>query len=65
VKEWWKTFFDQDYLRIAAQMFSPEDNIKQAADLSIGHSTRGRLTQSSLPSVMIPDPRWDRTMALT
>ena len=31
--EWWKTFFDQDYIRIAGQMFSDEANRKQAADL--------------------------------
>jgi hypothetical protein len=33
VKEWWNTFFDQDYLKIAGQMFSEKDNTKQAADL--------------------------------
>jgi SAM-dependent methyltransferase len=33
MKEWWKTFFDQDYLRIAGQMFSPEDNTRQAQEL--------------------------------
>jgi SAM-dependent methyltransferase len=33
VNEWWETFFDQDYLRIAGQMFSPEDNTQQAMAL--------------------------------
>ena len=33
MNEWWKTFFDQDYLRIWGQMFSEEVNRKQAADL--------------------------------
>ncbi len=33
MNEWWKTFFDQHYLRIAGQMFTEEDNAKQAADL--------------------------------
>jgi 2-polyprenyl-3-methyl-5-hydroxy-6-metoxy-1,4-benzoquinol methylase len=33
VNEWWKTFFDQDYLRIAGQMFNQEDNTRQAAEL--------------------------------
>jgi len=33
VDEWWKTFFDQDYLKIAGQMFSEEANVKQAAEL--------------------------------
>ena len=33
MNEWWKTFFDGDYLRIAGQMFSPEDNTRQAAAL--------------------------------
>ena len=31
--EWWETFFDQDYLRIAGQMFTEEDNNRQAAEL--------------------------------
>jgi 2-polyprenyl-3-methyl-5-hydroxy-6-metoxy-1,4-benzoquinol methylase len=33
VNEWWNTFFDQDYLRIWGQMFTREDNARQAADL--------------------------------
>jgi hypothetical protein len=33
VNEWWKTFFDQDYLTIWGQMFSEEANRKQAAEL--------------------------------
>jgi SAM-dependent methyltransferase len=33
VNEWWRTFFDEDYLKIAGQMFNPEDNTRQAADL--------------------------------
>ncbi len=33
MNEWWKTFFDQDYLNFWVQMFSEEDNRKQAADL--------------------------------
>ena len=33
MQEWWKTFFDQDYLKIAGQMFTEEDNAKQAAAL--------------------------------
>jgi SAM-dependent methyltransferase len=33
VNEWWKTFFDQDYLRIWGPMFSEEANRKQAAEL--------------------------------
>ncbi len=33
MNEWWKTFFDQDYLRIWGQMFSEEANRKQAAEL--------------------------------
>jgi SAM-dependent methyltransferase len=32
VNEWWKTFFDDDYLRIWGQMFSEETNKKQAAE---------------------------------
>jgi 2-polyprenyl-3-methyl-5-hydroxy-6-metoxy-1,4-benzoquinol methylase len=31
--EWWKTFFDQDYLRIWGQMFSEETDAKQASEL--------------------------------
>lgn len=33
MNEWWKTFFDHDYLRIWGQMFTEEDNAKQAAQL--------------------------------
>jgi SAM-dependent methyltransferase len=33
VKEWWKTFFDEDYLKIAKQMFNQEDNARQAEEL--------------------------------
>src|SRR4051812_39706512 len=33
MNEWWKTFFDQDYLKIAGAMFSPEDNTRQTAEL--------------------------------
>jgi 2-polyprenyl-3-methyl-5-hydroxy-6-metoxy-1,4-benzoquinol methylase len=33
MSEWWKTFFDQDYLRVWGQMFTEEANAKQAADL--------------------------------
>ena len=33
VNEWWKTFFDDDYLRIWGQLFSEENNTKQAAEL--------------------------------
>ena len=33
MKEWWKTFFDQDYLRIWGQIFTEEANAKQAAEL--------------------------------
>lgn len=31
--EWWETFFGQDYLQIAAQMFTEEQNTTQAAEL--------------------------------
>jgi SAM-dependent methyltransferase len=31
--EWWETFFDEDYLWIAGQMFTEEDNTRQAAEL--------------------------------
>lgn len=31
--EWWKTFFDLDYLKIAGQMFNAEASAKQAAEL--------------------------------
>jgi SAM-dependent methyltransferase len=30
---WWKTFFDEDYLNIWGQLFSKEDDTKQAAQL--------------------------------
>jgi len=33
VNEWWKTFFDQDYLRIWGELFSEEANKQQAAEL--------------------------------
>jgi 2-polyprenyl-3-methyl-5-hydroxy-6-metoxy-1,4-benzoquinol methylase len=33
VNEWWKTFFDDDYLRIWGQLLSQENNAKQAAEL--------------------------------
>jgi SAM-dependent methyltransferase len=33
VSEWWKTFFDDDYFRIWGQLFSEENNTKQAAEL--------------------------------
>jgi SAM-dependent methyltransferase len=33
MNEWWKTFFDQDYLRIAGELFKQFDSTKQAADL--------------------------------
>ena len=33
MSEWWKTFFDQDYLMIWGQMFTEEANAKQAAEL--------------------------------
>ena len=33
MKDWWKTFFDQDYLRIWEQLFTEEANSKQAAEL--------------------------------
>src|SRR5215472_13788412 len=33
VNDWWKTFFDQDYLRIWEQVFTEEANAKQAAEL--------------------------------
>ena len=31
--DWWKTFFDDDYLRIWGQLFSEENNTKQAGEL--------------------------------
>jgi hypothetical protein len=33
VNQWWKTFFDDEYFRIFGQMFSPEIDTKQAAEL--------------------------------
>ena len=33
VSEWWKTFFDQDYLKIWRQVFTEEANAKQAAEI--------------------------------
>jgi SAM-dependent methyltransferase len=33
VNEWWRTFFDQDYLTIAGQMFSEDTSAKQAGEL--------------------------------
>ena len=33
MNEWWKTFFDHDYVRIWGQMFSEAVNTKQAAEL--------------------------------
>ena len=33
MNEWWKTFFDQDYLTIAGQMFSEKISEKQAGEL--------------------------------
>ena len=33
MNEWWKTFFDEEYLRIWGQMFTEDANTKQAADL--------------------------------
>jgi SAM-dependent methyltransferase len=33
VNEWWKTFFDEDYLRIAGQVFNQADSDAQAAAL--------------------------------
>src|SRR5215472_9398115 len=33
VDDWWKAFFDQDYLRIWEQVFTEEANAKQAAEL--------------------------------
>ncbi len=31
--EWWREFFDEQYLRLAAEMFSEDENRKQAADI--------------------------------
>ena len=33
MNDWWKAFFDQDYLRIWEQVFTEEANAKQAAEL--------------------------------
>jgi SAM-dependent methyltransferase len=33
VNEWWRTFFDEDYLAIAAQMLGEEASAKQAGEL--------------------------------
>ena len=33
MNEWWKTFFDQDYLRLAEELFNQADSQKQALDL--------------------------------
>ena len=33
MNEWWKTFFDEEYLRIAGQVFRQEDSTRQAAEL--------------------------------
>lgn len=33
MNDWWRTFFDQDYLRIWEQVFTEEANAKQAAEL--------------------------------
>jgi SAM-dependent methyltransferase len=33
MSEWWKTFFDDNYLRIWGQLFSDERNTQQAAEL--------------------------------
>ena len=33
MNEWWRTFFDEDYLRIWGQSLSEENNAKQAAEL--------------------------------
>ena len=33
MNEWWKTFFDEDYVRIARQVFKQEDSTAQAAAL--------------------------------
>jgi 2-polyprenyl-3-methyl-5-hydroxy-6-metoxy-1,4-benzoquinol methylase len=33
VNDWWKTFFDEDYLRISGHMIPEETSAKQAADL--------------------------------
>jgi len=33
VNDWWKAFFDQDYLRIWEQVFTDDANAKQAAEL--------------------------------
>ena len=33
MSDWWKTFFDEDYLKIWEQVFTEEANTKQAAEL--------------------------------
>ena len=33
MNEWWKTFFDREYLRIVGQVFKQEDSTRQAAEL--------------------------------
>lgn len=33
MNEWWKTFFDDDYIRLWGQLFSEENNTKQALEL--------------------------------
>lgn len=33
MSDWWKTFFDDDYIRIWGQLQSEENNVKQAAEL--------------------------------
>jgi SAM-dependent methyltransferase len=33
MSEWWKTFFDDDYLKIWGQLFTEENNAKQAAEI--------------------------------
>jgi hypothetical protein len=33
LNDWWKTFFDDDYLRIWGQILSEEHSAKQAAQL--------------------------------
>lgn len=33
MNDWWKTFFDEDYLRVWGQFLSEEHSAKQAAEL--------------------------------
>ena len=33
MSDWWHSFFDADYLRLAKQAFGQEDSSKQAADI--------------------------------